>query len=92
MPNARVSAPFTWDELDAVDPNELTISTVPERFAAIGDPAAGADGLAFSLQPLLDLARQDSEQRGLADAPWPPHFAKVPGKPTRARPSVRRSP
>jgi bifunctional non-homologous end joining protein LigD len=92
VPNARVSAPFTWDELDAIDPNEMTIFSVPARFAAIGDPAAGGDGLASSLQPLLDLARQDSEQRGLADAPWPPHFAKAPGEPTRARPSVRRSP
>ncbi len=92
VPNARVSAPFTWDELDGIDPNELTIFSVPERFAAIGDPAAGADGLACSLQPLLDLARRDSEERGLADAPWPPHFAKAPGEPTRARPSVRRAP
>ena len=82
VPNARVSAPFTWDELDAVDPNELTIFSVPARFAAIGDPAAGADGMAFSLQPLLDLARRDSEERGLGDAPWPPHFAKAPGEPT----------
>jgi bifunctional non-homologous end joining protein LigD len=92
VPNARVSAPFTWDELDAIDPNELTIFSVPARFAEIGDPAAGADGLACSLQPLLDLARRDSEERGLADAPWPPHFAKAPGEPTRARPSVRRTP
>ncbi len=88
VPNARVSAPFDWHELATVDPDELTIFTVPARMAERGDLAAGADGLACSLQPLVDLARRDVEERGLSDAPWPPHFAKMPGEPRRARPSV----
>ncbi|MGH9106448.1 MAG: DNA polymerase domain-containing protein [Acidimicrobiales bacterium] len=91
VPNARVSAPFRWDELGSVDPDSLTVFTVPARVASGGDPAAGADGLASSLRPLLELARRDVEERGLADAPWPPHFAKAPGEPVRARPSVRRA-
>lgn len=90
--NARVSAPFTWEELGSVDPDELTLFTVPARFAANGDPAAGAEQISFSLQPLLDLARRDVDERGLTDAPWPPHFAKAPGEPPRARPSVRKAP
>ncbi len=91
VPNARVSAPFSWDELASVEPDELTVRTVPGRFARLGDPAAGADGTACSLEPLLELARRDVEERGLADAPWPPHFAKEPGEPRRVRPSAARA-
>ena len=32
-PAANVSAPFRWDELDAIHPDDLTIVTVPERLA-----------------------------------------------------------
>ena len=35
---AQVSTPFGWDELDEVDPDELTMAVVPERFARDGDP------------------------------------------------------
>jgi DNA ligase D-like protein (predicted polymerase) len=88
VPNARVSAPFSWDELASVEPNDLTVFTVPARMAAIGDPAAGADRAASSLAPLLALARRDLEERGLGDAPWPPHFAKAANEPKRVRPSA----
>jgi DNA ligase D len=53
-PSGTVSTPIAWDELDDVDPQELTIATVPARFARIGDPHAGIDNAAFSLQPLLE--------------------------------------
>src|SRR5947209_9390956 len=53
-PRATVSAPIAWDELDDVDPQELTIATVPARFARIGDPHAAIDDAPFSLQPLLE--------------------------------------
>jgi DNA ligase D len=55
-----VSTPITWDELDAVEPQECTIATVPARFARIGDPHAGIDDAVFSLEPLLEWARRDS--------------------------------
>jgi DNA ligase D-like protein (predicted polymerase) len=89
VPNARVSTPFQWGDLATVEPDGLTIFTVPERVARGGDPAASADGSCCSLEPLLDMARRDVEERGLADAPWPPHFAKMPGEPRRSRPSAR---
>ena len=38
-----VSTPIGWDELDDVEPAELTIATVPERFARLGDLHAGID-------------------------------------------------
>src|SRR5215831_3884576 len=35
-PGAQVSAPFRWDELGAIHPDELTIATVPARLEADG--------------------------------------------------------
>ena len=61
-----VSTPITWDEIDAVEPRELTIATVPERFARLGDLHAGIDDQAFSIEPLLDWAARD-ERDALAD-------------------------
>jgi DNA ligase D len=58
-----VSTPIAWDELDAVQPRELTIATVPERFARLGDLHAGIDDRAFSLEPLLDWAQRDERNR-----------------------------
>ncbi len=54
-----VSTPIAWDELDDVDPQELTIATVPARFARLGDLHAGIDDTAFSLEPLLEWAERD---------------------------------
>jgi DNA ligase D len=88
-PNARVSAPLTWDEVAGAELDSFTVASVPDRYAAMGDPAAGADGMALTLQPLLELARRD-EDEGLGDAPWPPNFPKQPGEPRRVRPSARR--
>src|ERR1041384_5635963 len=39
-PGAQVSTPFGWDELDAIQPDVLTIATVPERLRRLGDPWA----------------------------------------------------
>ena len=59
VPSARVSAPFSWDELDEIDPAELTIATVPERFARLGDLHAGIDEAVFDVGPLLAWADRD---------------------------------
>ena len=59
VPSARVSTPFAWDELDDVEPAELTIATVPPRFAALGDLHAGIDDAAFDIAPLLEWADRD---------------------------------
>src|SRR5690348_11826060 len=78
-PDARVSAPVTWDELDACDPADFTLRTMPARFAAIGDRHAAIDDHPCSLDALLELAARH-ESEGLGDAPWPPHYAKQPGE------------
>ena len=86
--DARVSTPLTWDELPTCDPAAFTLTTVPARFAAIGDPAAGIDDAPGSLDALLELAERQASA-GLADAPWPPHFAKGADEPPRVAPSRR---
>ena len=90
LPDARVSTPLTWDEVPDCDPAEFTVLTVPKRFAEFGDPHAGMDDHAGSLEKLLELADHD-EAAGLGDAPWPPHFAKMEGEATRVAPSRARS-
>ena len=59
----RVSTPIGWDEIDDVVPLELTIATVPERFARLGDLHKGIDDAAFSLEPLLEWAGRDERNR-----------------------------
>jgi bifunctional non-homologous end joining protein LigD len=88
-PDARVSCPLNWDEVADVDPGAFTVRTVPERFAAIGDPAEGLDAAAGSLEGLLELAERQRRE-GLGEAPWPPHFAKQAGEPRRVQPSRAR--
>jgi bifunctional non-homologous end joining protein LigD len=88
-PDARVSAPLTWDELPACDPSAFTVRTMPARFAALGDVGAGIDAAVGSLEALRELsARQRAD--GAGDAPWPPHYAKAEGEAPRAPPSRRR--
>ena len=87
-PDARVSTPLRWDEVDDCDPHDFTMSTVPRRFVKMGDPHAGIDEAAGSLDALLDLSARH-EHEGLGDAPWPPHFRKQPGEPARVQPSRR---
>jgi bifunctional non-homologous end joining protein LigD len=89
VPDARVSAPVTWDELPDCELGDFTLATVPARFARLGDPGAGIDGAAGSLDSLLELAARQ-EKEGLGDAPWPPHYAKAPGEPPRVMPSRAR--
>ncbi|MDA8046432.1 MAG: non-homologous end-joining DNA ligase [Actinomycetota bacterium] len=88
-PGGQVSTPFRWDELETIHPDDLTLASVPERVASGGDP--WADCTAQSLEPLEELSRRDAEA-GLADAPWPPVYPKMPGEPPRVAPSRARRP
>ena len=90
-PEGRVSCPIEWDEVADVDPGDLTIATVPARFAERGDAAAAIDDRRHRLDALLELAARD-EAEGLGDAPWPPHFGKQRGEPRRVAPSRMRRP
>jgi bifunctional non-homologous end joining protein LigD len=86
LPDARVSAPLTWDEVSVCDPADFTVQTMPRRFAELGDPHEHIDLAPGSLERLLEKADQD-EAAGLGDAPWPPHFRKMEGEGPRVAPS-----
>jgi DNA ligase D len=66
VPDGRVSTPIAWDEVDAVEPGDCTIATVPARFASLGDVHAGIDDDAYSLELLLEWADRD-EASGAGD-------------------------
>jgi DNA ligase D len=83
---AQVSTPITWDELDDIHPDELTVATLPARLERIGDPWAGMNDQPQSLEPLLEMHRRDRAS-GLMDAPWPPVYPKQPDEPPRVAPS-----
>ena len=87
-PDARVSAPLSWDEVPDCDPAEFTLVSMPKRFKQIGDRHAGIDEHPGSLDGLLELF----EQQGLGDAPWPPHYKKQAAEPPRVQPSKRKKP
>ena len=90
-PDARVSAPLSWEEIDTCDPGAFTLATMPARFAEIGDRHAAMDRHPCSLEPLLELSARH-EREGVGDAPWPPHYRKQAGEPARVQPSRRRTP
>jgi DNA ligase D len=88
-PGAQVSAPFGWDELDTIHPDDLTIASVPGRVAEQGDPWGELVSSPQSLEPLLELHERD-RAAGLMDAPWPPVYPKQPDEPPRVAPSRAR--
>jgi DNA ligase D len=85
----QVSTPLSWDDAAAVDPDELTIATVPGRLRRLGDPWAAMPDQPQSLEPLLEMAARD-KAAGLHDAPWPPQYPKQPDEPSRVAPSRAR--
>jgi bifunctional non-homologous end joining protein LigD len=89
-PDARVSAPIGWDELTSCQLADFTLSTMPERFAKVGDRHSGIDDSSGSLESLLELSARH-EREGLGDAPWPPHYQKQRGEPRRVQPSRARA-
>jgi len=86
-----VSTPFTWDELPGIEPSRFDLGTFPERWARVGDLTDGIDKAAGNIEPLLEMVAAD-EERGIGDAPWPPHYPKQPGEPPRVQPSRQRRP
>jgi DNA ligase D len=59
VPAGTVSTPITWDEVADVVPGELTLATVPARFAATGDLHAHIDDVHHRLDTLLEWADRD---------------------------------
>jgi DNA ligase D len=87
---AQVSTPINWDELESIEPDELTIATVPARLAERGNAWAGMYERPQDLTPLLEQSARDMAG-GLMDAPWPPVYPKQPNEPPRVAPSRART-
>ncbi|MCC9310635.1 non-homologous end-joining DNA ligase [Kitasatospora sp. RB6PN24] len=86
-PEATVSTPLHWAEVDDVEPRDFTLRTVPARLAEVGDPHAELDEHAFGLEAVLELADRQEREEGLGELPYPPDHPKAPGEPTRVQPS-----
>jgi bifunctional non-homologous end joining protein LigD len=54
MPDARASAPLTWDEVPTTDPAAFTLETMRNRIATVGDPTAGMWRRRTSLKPRFE--------------------------------------
>jgi bifunctional non-homologous end joining protein LigD len=89
-PHAPVSAPLSWDEVDQCEPGDFTVTTMPARFAEIGDRHRDIDQDPGSIEALLELSSRH-ERDGLGDAPWPPHYKKQRGEAARVQPSRARA-
>jgi DNA ligase D-like protein (predicted polymerase) len=87
--HAPVSTPLRWEELPAVDPRDLTVRSMPGRFAEVGDLHASIDDVAHDLTPLLEWYARDADE-GLTDMPYPPEYPKMAGEPARVQPSRAR--
>jgi DNA ligase D-like protein (predicted polymerase) len=74
-PNAQVSAPFTWDELDALELADFTVATMPARYQLLGDVGAPIDACSYSLEPALELVARE-RAAGLDEGALPPFFPK----------------
>ncbi|MFI6572620.1 non-homologous end-joining DNA ligase [Nocardia fluminea] len=56
VPEATVSTPVRWTEIDDIAPHDFTVRTVPARYAELGDLQADMDKAVFDIAPLLELA------------------------------------
>ena len=86
----QVSTPIAWDELESLDPDRLTIATVPALVAERGDPWADKRTSPQRIDVLLAWFQRDLDA-GLMDAPWPPVYPKQPLEPPRVAPSRART-
>lgn len=89
VPQARVSAPLTWDELPQVSPDDFSVVTMRERYADLGDVWAPMhEQSPGSIATALEWFARDAEN-GEGEMPYPPEYPKMPGEPPRVQPSKK---
>ena len=91
-PDARVSAPLTWDEVDVCDPRDFTLATMPARFAEIGDRHAAIDDASVFARRRCSSCRRATSATGWATRRGRRTTEKQAGEPARVQPSRRRTP
>ncbi len=88
-PTGFVSAPFAWNELADIEIEDFPLGEFSERWKDVGDLTEGIDEAEGRIDTLLEWVIRDDEN-GVGDAPWPPHYPKMPGEPPRVQPSKQR--
>jgi DNA ligase D-like protein (predicted polymerase) len=88
-PTGYVSTPFRWDELADIAIEDFPLGSFAPRWDAAGDLTDGIDEAAGRIDTLMEWVARD-EENGVGDAPWPPHYPKMPGEPPRVQPSKKR--
>ena len=88
-PTGFVSTPITWDELADVEIADFPLGSFANRWEAVGDLTESIDDHHGRIDTLLEWVLRD-EENGIGDAPWPPHYPKMPGEPPRVQPSKQR--
>ena len=86
LPGATVSTPLAWEDVIVVDPDALTVATVPTRLAERGDPWEAMDDAPQDISILVERFAQDLAD-GIPDPPWPPVYPKMPNEAPRVPPS-----
>ena len=84
-----VSTPFQWHELDDMTPDSFDLMSFKERWTDVGDLTHGMNDAVGRLIEGIEWVKRD-EDAGIGDAPWPPHYPKMPGEPPRVQPSKRK--
>jgi DNA ligase D len=82
----QASTPLTWAEVETVDPDAMTLATVPAHVEANGAAWDGMNDAPQSIDTPLEWYARDLAA-GLMDAPWPPVYPKQPNEPPRVAPS-----
>ena len=88
-PTGFVSTPITWDELADVEIADFPLGSFANRWEAVGDLTESIDDNHGRIDTLLEWVLRD-EEKEIGDAPWPPHYPKMPGEPPRVQPSKQR--
>ena len=83
----QVSTPLTWDEVETVVPNELTIRTVPDLVRRRGDPWADIAAAPQSHRAPARAGRSATRRPACTDAPGPRSTPRCPTSRPAWRPS-----
>ena len=84
-PDARVSAPLTWEESETATRRISRWRRCPRASRRWAIDTRRSIVIRARSTALLELSARH-ERDGLGDAPWPPQYRKQPGEPSRVQP------